>query len=207
VEPTGEPAYKRRIAELEAENAALKKEVSALKSQVADLVRQNAQLAEQIARLSKNSANSSKPPSSDIVKPPQVQRSKKRRRPGGQPGHPGVGRLPFTSDQIDQTRELPAPSATLAQQLRKHGEAIFRFLFDSAVPPTNNGGEQSLRQLVIDRRITQGSRSRMGRQGNARIWTVLAACRKQSRSAWQFLQNALSAYYFHSPTPSFLPQT
>jgi transposase len=101
---------------------------------------------------------------------------------------------------------LPAKSATLAKRLRKHDAAIFRFLFDPAVPPTNNGGEQSLRQLVIDRRITQGSRSLMGRQWNARIWTVLDTCRKQGRSAWKFLQNALSAYYFQSSAPSLLPQ-
>jgi transposase len=108
---------------------------------------------------------------------------------------------------LAQQENLPAPSATLAQRLRKHDAAIFRFLFDPAVPPTNNGGEQSMRQLVIDRRITQGRRSLMGRQWNARIWTVLDTCRKQGRSAWQFLQNALSAYYFHTPTPSLLPHT
>jgi hypothetical protein len=60
--------------------------------------------------------------------------------------------------------------------------------------------------LVIDRRITQGSRFLMGRQWNARIWTVLDTCRKQGRSAWKFLQNALSAYYFQSSAPSLLPQ-
>jgi len=108
---------------------------------------------------------------------------------------------------LAQPDNLPAKSATLAKRLRKHDVAIFRFLFDPAVPPTNNGGEQSIRQLVIDRRITQGSRSLMGRQWNARIWTVLDTCRKQGRSAWQFLQNALSSYYFQTPTPSLLPQT
>ena len=107
---------------------------------------------------------------------------------------------------LAEQEDLPAKSATLAKRLRKHGDAIFRFLFDPAVPPTNNGGEQSIRQLVIDRRITQGSRSPMGRQWNARIWTVLDTCRKQGRSAWEFLQNAMSAYYFQSPTPSLLPQ-
>jgi len=475
VEPTREKRYKRRIAELEAENAALKKEVAELKAQVAELKQTVHHLTEQIAKLSKNSSNSSKPPSSDIVKPPKDPKSKKGRRQGGQPGHPGVNRQPFTRDQIDDTQELhakgcdcgcrrrgenleqvrihqfaelrddpvvvieyrlhgyicprcgqtvwaklpdgviegqlfgprlqaligymkgslhasysgleafcgeilninvarshlcnvikrvnealatpyeqlkehiptelvlnidetgwkdkgikywawvfcspvvsffwiaksrsskvlkevlgetyggtivsdffsayvkyanklqqfclahlirdikflttlpnqndktfgeallrqlknlfrfwhqrdkipkdqinrrmlqikkrvltlaeqedlPAKSATLAKRLRKHGDAIFRFLFDPAVPPTNNGGEQSIRQLVIDRRITQGSRSPMGRQWNARIWTVLDTCRKQGRSAWEFLQNAMSAYYFQSPTPSLLPQ-
>jgi transposase len=97
-------------------------------------------------------------------------------------------------------------SRTLARRLVKHGEAIFRFLFDPAVPPTNNAAERGIRAAVIDRRITQGSRSLMGRQWNARIWTVLGTCRKQGRSAWQFLQDALSSYYFQTPPPSLLPQ-
>jgi transposase len=108
---------------------------------------------------------------------------------------------------------LPAPyaqgerskSRTLARRLVTHGESIFRFLFDAAVPPTNNTGEQTLRFSVIDRRITQGSRSLLGRQWNARIWTVLATCRKQGRSAWRFLQEAVSAHYFQTPTPSLIP--
>ena len=98
-------------------------------------------------------------------------------------------------------------SRTLARRFGKHGDDMFRFLFDPAVPPTNNAAEQTLRQAVIDRRITQGSRSVMGREWNARIWTALATCKKQGRSSWQFLQNALSAHYFQTPTPSLLPQT
>jgi len=47
VEPTREQRYQRRIAELEAENAALKKRVADLEAQVA-------KLTEQIAQLSKN---------------------------------------------------------------------------------------------------------------------------------------------------------
>ena len=97
-------------------------------------------------------------------------------------------------------------SRTLARRFVKHGEAIFRFLFDPTVEPTNNAAERSIRAAVIDRRITQGSRSLMGRQWNARIWTVLDTCRKQERSAWRFLQNALSAHYFQTPTPSLVPQ-
>ncbi len=98
-------------------------------------------------------------------------------------------------------------SRTLAKRLVKHGEAIFRFMFDPAVSPTNNAAERGIRAAVIDRRITQGNCSPMGREWNARIWTVLGTCRKQSRSVWQFLQNALSAYHFQTPAPSLLPQT
>ena len=107
---------------------------------------------------------------------------------------------------VAKQQDLPPKSATISKRFVKHGDAMFRFLFDPAVPPTNNAAEQTLRQAIIDRRITQGSRSAMGRQWNARIWTVLTTCRKQGRSSWQFLQNALSAYYLQTPTPSLLPQ-
>ena len=107
---------------------------------------------------------------------------------------------------LAKQQDLPPKSATLAERFRKHGDAMFRFLFDPTVPPTNNAAEQTLRQAIIDRRITQSSRFLMGRQWNARIWTVLATCRKQGRSSWQFIRNALSAYYFQTPTPPILPQ-
>jgi len=103
---------------------------------------------------------------------------------------------------LAKQQDLPSKSNTLVKRFHKHGDAMLRFLFDPAVPPTNNAAEQTLRQAIIDRRITQGSRSLMGRQWNARIWTVLATCKKQGRSSWQFLQNTLSAYYFQTPAPS-----
>ena len=64
-----------------------------------------AELEDRIARLEKNSSNSHKPPSSDIVKPPPpARRHGKKRRIGGQPGHPRRERTPFPPDQIDQTQ-------------------------------------------------------------------------------------------------------
>lgn len=62
-----------------------------------------AELEAQLAKAQKHSGNSSKPPSSDIVKPPQSDaphsKGKKRRR-GGQPGHPRHERPAFTPDQL-----------------------------------------------------------------------------------------------------------
>ena len=45
-------------------------------------------LREENARLKKNSTNSSKPPSSDIVKPPRPKPKGKKRKRGGQKGQP-----------------------------------------------------------------------------------------------------------------------
>ena len=94
MEPTTEQAYQRRIAELEAEVAELKAQV--------------ARLSSQIAKLSKNSSNSSKPPSSDIVKPPKStswkegDSRKRKRKIGGQPGHPKHERPAFSPEDIDR---------------------------------------------------------------------------------------------------------
>ena len=108
---------------------------------------------------------------------------------------------------LAEREKLPRYSARLAKRLRKHDCAVFRFLFDPTVPPTNNLAEQSIRHSVLNQRLTQGSRSEWGRQWNERIFTVLGTCRKQGRSAWQFLQDAVSAHYFHTPMPSLIPQT
>ena len=64
------------------------------------------QLQEEIARLKKHSGNSSKPPSSDIVKPrkPAGKRRKKRKR-GGQPGHRKNARISFAPEQVDKVIE------------------------------------------------------------------------------------------------------
>lgn len=71
--------------------------------QIRLLAEENQKLRERIARLERNSSNSSKPPSSDIVNPkPPAKRGRKRKR-GGQLGHPKHNRQPFTPEQIDET--------------------------------------------------------------------------------------------------------
>jgi len=59
----------------------------------------------------------------------------------------------------------------------------------------------------LNQRLTQGRRSEWGRRWNERIFTAIGTCRKQGRSAWQFLQEAIAAHYFHTPMPSLIPQT
>jgi len=59
-----------------------------------------AELEAQLAKAQKHSGNSSKPPSSDIVKPPKSEPKGKKRRRGGQPGHPRHERPAFTTEQL-----------------------------------------------------------------------------------------------------------
>jgi transposase len=64
-----------------------------------------AELEAQLAAARKHSGNSSKPPSSDIVKPPKERPKgkKNKRQRGGQEGHPQHTRPLFPPDQIDKT--------------------------------------------------------------------------------------------------------
>ena len=74
-----------RIAALETQVAHLTAQLAQRDAAIVRLQEQVAALAAQVARLSKNSSTSSKPPSSDITKPPQPPAPAGGRRIGGQP--------------------------------------------------------------------------------------------------------------------------
>lgn len=101
---------------------------------------------------------------------------------------------------------LPKGKArTLQRRLLKHWGNLFRFIADPVnYQPTNNAAERTLRHVVRIRRATQGSRSEMGRTWNARIVSVIETCRKQKRSAWEFIHNSVKAYHFGGSAPSLL---
>ncbi len=83
-------------------------------------------------------------------------------------------------------------------------EDYFRFMFVDGVEPTNNHGEQQIRHCVIDRLITQGTRSEVGQRFNERMWTARATCTKQGRSFYAFLHDSIKAKLNATPAPSLL---
>ena len=95
--------WKKRCRQLEAENAQLKAHTAQLEARLAESQAKNEQLIQALAAARKNSRNSSKRPSSDIVKPPPKPLGKgKERKIGAQPGHPKHEHPAFTPAQIDQ---------------------------------------------------------------------------------------------------------
>jgi transposase len=94
------------------------RQIKALKKQVADLItllqaerEEKVQLLAKIAALEKNSSNSSKPPSSDIVKPQKPKLKDKdgkeiKRKIGAQPGHKQNLRKPIAPELIDEVIKL-----------------------------------------------------------------------------------------------------
>jgi transposase len=94
----------------------------------------------------------------------------------------------------------------VAKRLRKYGEAYFTFLTTPGVEPTNNLAEQAIRFVVIDRLVTQGTRGEVGQRWSERIWTALASCAQQGRSAFEYLHEAVRAYFAGEEGPSLLPR-
>ena len=99
-----------------------------------------------------------------------------------------------------------ADALNISRRFDRHGApAYFRFLDTPGVEPTNNGTERAIRQPVLDRRITQGTRSVRGLRWCERAWTAAATCSQQGRSTFRFFRDALVAYLTHSAAPSLLP--
>ena len=108
--------------------------------------------------------------------------------------------------RVATTRVPPGNHAqNLAKRFRQHGEAYFRFITTPGIDPTNNLAEQAIRFVVIDRRITQGTRSEAGRRWCERIWTTIATCSQQGRSVFAFLMESVQAHISGAPPPSLLP--
>jgi transposase len=106
------------------------------------------------------------------------------------------------------TQGVPPTRAAgnLAKRLESHGESYFRFITTLGVEPTNNLAEQAIRFVVIDRLITQGTRSEGGDRWCERIWTVMATCGQQGRSVFAYLEAAVTAWFHGDEAPSLLPR-
>lgn len=97
-----------------------------------------------------------------------------------------------------------AEAQNLAERFHQHGREYLRFIATPGVEPTNNLAEQAIRFVVIDRRVTQGSRSPAGRKWLERIWTAIATCTQHGKSVFDFLDQAVRALFADQPAPALL---
>jgi transposase len=117
--------------------------------------------------------------------------------------------------RLEATRELVIAKATkyvpptrealnMAKRFLERGQAYFEFITTPNVDPTNNLAEQAIRFVVIDRRITMGTRGESGRRWCERIWTTLATCARTGRDVLDFLHQSLLAHWSGEPPPSLV---
>jgi transposase len=95
----------------------------------------------------------------------------------------------------------------LAERFARHGTNYLRFITTPGVEPTNNLVEQAIRFVVIDRLVTQGSRSEAGRRWLERIWSTMATCAQQGRSVFEFLVESVQSHFNGYSGPTLLANT
>jgi transposase len=84
----------------------------------------------------------------------------------------------------------------------KHKPALWLFVTEDGVEPTNNHAEQEIRDFVLWRKRSFGSQSDRGDKFAERIMTVTHTARKQRRDVLSFLVESHEAYRYNRPSPS-----
>lgn len=74
-----------------------------------------------------------------------------------------------------------------------HGEALWTFVTNEGVEPTNNEAERALRSFVLWRKRSFGSQSDRGERFAERIMTVAETTRKQGKAVLRFLIDSVTA--------------
>lgn len=95
----------------------------------------------------------------------------------------------------------------LCQNLLTVEEALWTFLYEEEVEPTNNQAERLLRRGVLWRKKAFGSQSEEGCRFVERMLTVVQTLRLQDRPVFAYLVEAITAHRNGSPIPKLLIQS
>jgi len=94
------------------------------------------------------------------------------------------------SDALLGQRLRMGESYRLQTRFLVHRVALWTFLHDPAVPPTNNSSEQALRPLVVHRKVTNGFRVAAAAARYAALRTVAETARRRGQSVYATLLQA-----------------
>jgi transposase len=96
----------------------------------------------------------------------------------------------------------------LAEQIAKIltlEPALWTFVSQPGVEPTNNASERALRPAVLWRKGSFGSQSQIGTEFVATILTVISSLKAQNRHVLDYLTDVFDAAQRRLPIPSLLP--
>jgi transposase len=96
------------------------------------------------------------------------------------------------------------PTATLCDNLLALWPALWTFVLEEGVEPTNNHAERMLRRGVLWRKRSFGSQSAAGCRFVERMLTVVQTLRLQRRPVLNYLHDAITAHRAALPAPEFL---
>lgn len=86
-------------------------------------------------------------------------------------------------------RQAKRPGHNLLERFRSYRSDVLRFLFDFAVPFTNNLAEQDIRMMKVRMKISGGFRTMAGAETFATLRSIISTARKRG---WNILQTLAS---------------
>jgi transposase len=96
---------------------------------------------------------------------------------------------------IDQYRRRQDEAGTFARTLDREMRALWTFVVEAGVEPTNNRAERALRFAVLWRKIMQGTYNEKGDRWVERILSVRETCRLRGQSTFTVLVEAVTCYF------------
>jgi transposase len=106
---------------------------------------------------------------------------------------------------IDENKKTPlAKTVRTCRNLLKMEVALWLFIREEGVEPTNNAAERAIRPAVIWRRTSFGSDSAAGSLFVSRLLTVISSLNLQERNVLDFLTESIAAKRSGGMPPSLL---
>ena len=91
----------------------------------------------------------------------------------------------------------------ISKRMKEWSDSYFMFI-EKDIPSTNNAAEQAIRAIVIDRKVTQGTRSEWGNRWMERFWSILTTCTQQEKPVIDFLYDCIYSSLNNLSSPSLL---
>lgn len=104
----------------------------------------------------------------------------------------------------DGCRSSCAKTQRTCLRLLHNSHALWTFVYNTGIEPTNNRGESAIRRAVIIRKTSFGSQSQHGCRFLERVLTVHATLRQRGASVHDFVLDACRAHMTGRPAPSLL---
>jgi transposase len=115
-----------------------------------------------------------------------------------------AGRLREVIERLLEQGTATPGIAGSCVDILEHRAALWRFVDDAGVDPTNNHAEREIRGFVLWRKTSYGSRSERGDAFAANLKSVVHTCRKQGRPVLPYLTAAIQALLHGKAAPSLV---
>lgn len=92
-------------------------------------------------------------------------------------------------------RNSESEAGTFVRRLEDEMDALFLFLTEEGVEPTNNFGERTIRFAVLWRKRSQGTKSEKGNRWVERILSLRQTCRLHGKSTFDVLEGAMNCFF------------